>query len=398
MPPVNLSGYSWSNITLDRVMNDQGLVDRDALLEEAVNHDADSNQYLKTSELRAAAQALLAQDPQPAPETTPPQGYRWSTSVLARIMSESGIDDTNALLNEAVRHDDGNQYLKTSELQAAADAMVAGGSQSSGDPPQGYRWSPSVLARIMSESGITDENALLNEAVRHDDGNKYLKTSELQAAADAMGSDPAGPTGPELGIVSDLDKTVIPKHSGDLPDKAYPGVATLLRELEFRDRGAAGDIYYVTARSEDRVEKIPRWLDRRAVPAGPIATGISPLPWVAQPEKVRDISAILDAHPDQTFVLFGDSSHRDPEVFTEIMAAYPDQIAAAFVHKVNNTVNPNRVVDMNLIENYAEAAAILFGAGELSEAGARRVMEAAQREGLEITGAEIDALIADHRP
>lgn len=96
--------------------------------------------------------------------------------------------------------------------------------------------------------------------------------------------------------------------------------------------------------------------------------------------------------------MFGDSSHRDPEAYNEIVAKYPGRVKAAFIHNVSRSVTPQRMEGLYLIENYAEAAAILFREGVLDEAGARRVMANAQLEGLESTDAQINELIATHQP
>ena len=197
----------------------------------------------------------------------------------------------------------------------------------------------------------------------------------------------------EIGIISDLDKTIIPPHDAELPDAPYPGVATLLQELELRDNGSSGDMYFVTARTPDRLEGIPEWLERHGIPSGPIETGVSGLPWVAQAEKVADISAILEANGDQRFILVGDSSHRDPEVFNEILDLFPDRIVAAFVHKVNN-VSATRVEGLYLFESYAEVAATLLGLGELDQLAARAIMSATQDEGVDISDDEIEALLS----
>jgi hypothetical protein len=197
----------------------------------------------------------------------------------------------------------------------------------------------------------------------------------------------------ELGIVSDIDKTVMPPETGGTMPPPYPGIATLLRTFELGAQGAAGDMHFVTARTPDAVVDIPDWMAMHEVPAGSIDTGISGVPWVAQAEKVRDISRIFETRVQQKFVLLGDTSHRDPEAYEEIMVKYPDRVLAVFIHKVNVTVPPDRVAGMHLVENYAQAAAIAFGADLVTEAEARAVMTAAQTEGLAITDAEIDALI-----
>lgn len=201
----------------------------------------------------------------------------------------------------------------------------------------------------------------------------------------------------EIGVVSDLDSTIIPPEKNGVAPAPYPGIASLLSELDTGNGGIAGDVRYVTARSPDRVVDVPDYLKTHDLPEGTIDTGISQLPWVTQPEKVRDISRIFEANPDQKFVLFGDTKARDPEVYREIAAKYPNQVSAIFINKANKTVNPERVAGMNLVTNYAQAAAALLKAGVLDEAAARRVMNAAKKDGLEITAAQIDALVRANR-
>jgi hypothetical protein len=201
----------------------------------------------------------------------------------------------------------------------------------------------------------------------------------------------------ELGIVSDIDKTVLPPATTDGLPPPYPGIASLLRTLELRAGGLAGDVHFVTARTPDGVVGIPEWMALHDVPAGPIDTGISGVPFVAQREKVADITRIFDATLDQPYVLFGDSSHRDPEVYREVVAKFPGRVAAVFINKVTATVSPDRVTGMHLVNNYAEAAAIAFGLELITEDEARSVMNDAQAEGLAITPAEIDALVEANR-
>lgn len=375
-----LNAYRWSDNVVKDVAAKNQISDPKALLEKAVEFDADGNKYLKRTELDAAAKELRSDIP---------SGYRWSASVLMDVMAAYGIDASKVsdLIKTAVQLDDGNKYLKRSELTAAAEKMAA-------TVPQGYRWSPTVLANVMTQSGIADQGALLREAAaRFDsDGNKYLKRSELEAAAKVLTG-----SAPEIGIISDLDRTIIPAHTGDLPDAAYPGVAQLFLELELKDGGSYGDTYYVTARSPDRIVDVPDWLAAHDMPAGPIDTGVGTLPWVAQPEKVADVKKVLDANPEQKFILFGDTNHRDPDVYREIIAAYPDQITAAFVHKVKN-ISDTRRQGLVVFNEYTEVAAKLLQLGVLDEAAARRVMVAAQVEGVDITDAQIDELIASHQP
>lgn len=202
----------------------------------------------------------------------------------------------------------------------------------------------------------------------------------------------------ELGIVSDLDKTVVPPaadHLG-LPDAPYPGVSTLYRILEIglAEDGQWGDTTYVTARTPDRVVEMPDWLALHGLPAGTIETGVSGVPWVAQDEKVRDITRTFEASPDQSFVLFGDTSHRDPEAYRAVLAAYPDRVRAGMIHMVNLTVSDSRLVGLHLFDHYPHAAAILVGLDVIDEDDAWAVYRAATDEGLDLAEAEFEALLA----
>lgn len=204
---------------------------------------------------------------------------------------------------------------------------------------------------------------------------------------------PPTPTG--LAIISDLDKTVVPPSDPDLGEAPYPGVVTLYEILS----GGLADtdrLNYVTARTPERVIDMPDYLESHGLPTGPIDTGISGVPWLAQAEKVRDASRVLDANPGRSYVLFGDTSHRDPEVYMEMRVLYPERIQAGLIHMVNQTVSAHRLEGLHLYHNYAEAAAILAGLEIITEAQAREVYEVAISEGLELSGAEFEELLTSN--
>ncbi len=161
----------------------------------------------------------------------------------------------------------------------------------------------------------------------------------------------------EVGVVSDLDKTVIPPDR----DAPYPGVASLYTALEGR---TPGDVYYVTARGPDAIDGVPEWLYAHGVPVGPISTGVSPIPSVARAEKVRDIGEIFEANPDQQFVLIGDTNHVDPDAFRDVMALYPEQVVAAFVHDVKD-IDDARLEGLVLFAHHDEVAQALAELGVL---------------------------------
>ncbi len=238
-------------------------------------------------------------------------------------------------------------------------------------------------------NAIADIDELRNWTLRvHNQGDEQL-TGQL-IVSELLADEP------EIGIVSDIDKTLLPPQgsSADLPPP-YPGMVPLLNALEFGPAGASqlpGDLRFVTARTEARLEGVPEWMASWGVPEGPISTGISGIPWVARAEKVRDISAIFDAAPAQRFVMFGDSSHRDPEAYRDIIELYPGRVIGAFIHVVTNSPD-SRFTGLTAIRNYAEAFASLAGLGVISVDEAWRLFAEAQAQGLDLTDADFELLI-----
>jgi hypothetical protein len=198
----------------------------------------------------------------------------------------------------------------------------------------------------------------------------------------------------ELGIISDLDDTVVPKATPDLSLAPFPGVKALYHLIDERQGGKTGDVYYVTARSPDRAKDIPAYLAKHGVPSGAIETGTSGAPFIARPEKVRDMEGIFARTGTQRFVFFGDTANVDPEVQRDILAKHPERMAAGIIHKVTATVAPERVAGLHLVNDYAEAAAVLFKLGTITKAEALGVMQAARDEGLDITTKRMNELLA----
>jgi Uncharacterized conserved protein (DUF2183) len=256
-----------------------------------------------------------------------------------------------------------------------------------------------ALARPAAENLIASRPF---ESVRQIDDVAQVGSAALSALlgyARAQGYLGAcAPASSEVGVISDLDKTVIPEAEPDLSEAPYPGVKTLLHVLEHHAGGAAGDVYYVTARTPEKVADVPAYLESHGVPSGHFETGTSGVPWLAQAEKVRDIKGIFQRTGAQRFVLFGDTAHRDPEVYKEVIAAQPERVIAAFIHKVNATVAPSRVEGLHLHESYAEVAAILYSLQTITRDEALDVMKAAKDEGLAITSVQMEELLDAHQP
>ena len=73
------------------------------------------------------------------------------------------------------------------------------------------------------------------------------------------------------------------------------------------------------------------------------------------------IRALLKALPQK--VLIGDSGERDPEVYAQIQAEFPDRVLATSIHHVRRAQDPKRLRNMMLPTLAQEAAADSVGRG-----------------------------------
>lgn len=198
----------------------------------------------------------------------------------------------------------------------------------------------------------------------------------------------------EIGIISDLDDTLIPKAEPELSKPPVAGLARLYQILETRDGGKPGDVYYVTARVPDRVKDVPAYLEKHGVPTGPIETGTSGAPFIARPEKVRDMEKIFAQTGTQRFVFFGDTTHVDVDVQKDILAKHPERVVAGIILKSEGKAPPADMGGLNLVNDYAEAAAVLYRLDVITKTEARSVMESARDQGLAITDTRMNELLA----
>lgn len=180
---------------------------------------------------------------------------------------------------------------------------------------------------------------------------------------------------PRRGVISDIDKTILPKHRNDQPKPApYPGARELLEVMDERAGDPKGDLFYVTARDEKRLRGIDAWMRSHGMPTGPVEGGVGGEPTLARREKLADIERIFKDNPKTRFILIGDNNHVDHEVFAELMLRHPQRIEAALIHRIkeNRPVAP----DLFVFDEHVEAARHLRDLGLISDEQAARVESA----------------------
>ncbi|MGM0521598.1 MAG: App1 family protein [Pseudomonadota bacterium] len=161
----------------------------------------------------------------------------------------------------------------------------------------------------------------------------------------------------DLLIISDIDDTVMFTGVAEKlkmlyrlfvkkPHRrtAFPGVASLYQALHRGQSGKAErPILYVSRGPWAIYELLEAFFQLNRIPVGPILFlrewGISwrhPLPRRAEDHKRDLIDRMLALFDGLPCVLIGDSGQHDPEVYADIVKAYPHRIAAIYIRQVGS--------------------------------------------------------------
>ncbi len=159
-----------------------------------------------------------------------------------------------------------------------------------------------------------------------------------------------------FGVISDLDDTVIQSRISNfllavrtvmlgnartrLP---FPGVAAFYQALQ---RGGDGSrhnpIFYVSSSPWNIYDIIADFMGLQNIPVGPILLRNWDIELSAlssnrlRGHKEPLIREILDLYPRLPFVLIGDNSQKDPEIYRSILDNYPGRILAIYIRNVED--------------------------------------------------------------
>jgi len=171
----------------------------------------------------------------------------------------------------------------------------------------------------------------------------------------AVGSVMVPPDSAGFGIISDLDDTVVQTNVQSLVRMArtvflgnartrvpFPGVSAFYRALQSDGAGGAfNPLFYVSNGPWNLYDLMQEFLTLARVPLGPMLLrdwGLSRqgvVPGGKSTHKLHAIRRILDTYPALPFLLIGDSSEQDPEIYTEVVAGYPGRIPAVYIRNVS---------------------------------------------------------------
>ena len=172
------------------------------------------------------------------------------------------------------------------------------------------------------------------------------------------------------GIISDMDDTVLQSEVTSFLRAArmvllenartrlpFAGVAAFYRALREGAGGAGNPIFYVSSSPWNLYDVIGGFLEAQEIPAGPLLLR----DWDLRPSLLRNeahkaghIREILETYPSLPFILVGDSTQEDPEIYTRAVAAHPERILAVYIRNVEP--GPERAVAISRLAAQVKAA------------------------------------------
>jgi phosphatidate phosphatase APP1 len=162
-------------------------------------------------------------------------------------------------------------------------------------------------------------------------------------------------TGAEtFGVISDLDDTVIQSRITSFLQAVrtvmlgnartrlpFPGVAAFYQALERGGDGARRNpIFYVSSSPWNIHDVIADFMDIQRIPMGPIHLRDWDVDLDAltsqrlKRHKEPIIKEILELYPSLPFILIGDDSQKDPEIYRSIIDQFPGRILAIYIRNV----------------------------------------------------------------
>ncbi|WP_317039565.1 App1 family protein [Maribacter hydrothermalis] len=177
----------------------------------------------------------------------------------------------------------------------------------------------------------------------------------------------------KFGVISDIDDTIL--HTGVVSSLKWKVIintmfkrATKRLQLEGASdfymklhNGKTGEeanpIFYVSHSPWNLYRYLELFLKTNNFPKGPIllrsmASFRMRRKNDEKPQKQREISNLLKAYPNLSFILIGDSGEKDGDIYQEISTLFPGRIKAIYLRTVNHSKRMARIE--NLFSNFTD--------------------------------------------
>ncbi len=183
------------------------------------------------------------------------------------------------------------------------------------------------------------------------------------------------PNSTQYGFISDIDDTVLISHSATTGKKlrvmftknprsrkTFADVVDFyqLLSLTHTDAKTLNPFFYVSSSEWNLYDDLNEFFKINELPKGAfLLSKIKKwyqLFWTGtgkHHEKLIRVTRILDAFPKQRFVLLGDNSQSDPNIYTSISNSYPDQIVSIYIRNISFKKEYSTLELLSSIQNKA---------------------------------------------
>ena len=231
-----------------------------------------------------------------------------------------------------------------------------------------------------------------------------LAGAETETKITGTGEILVPPASARFCVVSDIDDTVIQSRVTSFLQAArtvmlgnartrlpFPGVAGFYQAL--RD-GSSGDeknpIFYVSSSPWNIYDVISEFMEIQKIPKGPLVLrdwdiNFSALAGSRHMEhKGVAIRNLLQLYPAMRFILIGDTSQHDPEIYRHIVGEFPERVLAIYIRDVNRTPERKASVEKLAAEVLEAGSTLVLGDDTMAAA-----KHAAERGWIDVDSLEL---------
>jgi phosphatidate phosphatase APP1 len=180
--------------------------------------------------------------------------------------------------------------------------------------------------------------------------------------------------------ISDMDDTVLQSHVTSLVQAfrtvllgnartrlPFPGVAAFYRALHAGVSGSERNpIFYVSSSPWNLYDLLVDFLEHQGIPAGPLTLRDWDLDRSAlgrgHLHRFKDVAIreIMGAYPELPFILVGDSSQQDPEIYRDVVREFPERVLAVYIRDVKRTEERRAAIASLVAEVKAQKSVLVL--------------------------------------
>lgn len=183
------------------------------------------------------------------------------------------------------------------------------------------------------------------------------------------------------GVISDIDDTVLQTGAASLLRMArtvflgnartrlpFKGAAAFYRALfDGMPSGQSNPLFYVSSSPWNLYDLLSDFFHLHDIPIGPLLflrdwglTETELLPLDNREHKITVCRNILEMYPSLPFILVGDSSQQDPEIYHELVGQFPNRILAVYIRNVSTDLERPKAIQALAEKVLAAGSALIL--------------------------------------